>query len=79
MCAGRFVYWSLAYYSHIDELEAMIIVARAERPTATNNRTSGVDGHNLIFRYLWQVSNEGKPLVNGMDVTTLNNLRAQYT
>jgi hypothetical protein len=57
---------------NIDELEAMIVAAREERPTSTNNLTSGVDGHNLRYRYLWLVSNEGKPLIEGMDVTTLN-------
>lgn len=57
---------------NIDDLEVMIVNAREERPTSTNNLTSGVDGHNLRYRYLWQVSNEGKPLIKGMDVTTLN-------
>lgn len=56
----------------IAELEAMIAGARKERPTSTNKRISGVDGHNLRYRYLWQVLNEGKPLIKGMDVTTLN-------
>jgi hypothetical protein len=57
---------------NIDELEAMMVIARAERPTATNHSISGIDGHNLRYRYLWRVSDEGKSLVDGMDVTTLN-------
>jgi hypothetical protein len=57
---------------NIDELEAMIIKARAERPTATYHRTSGVDGHNLRYRYLWKVCIDGKEVLPGMDVTTVN-------
>lgn len=57
---------------NLDELEAMIVKAREERPTSTNRRISGVDGHSLRYRYLWEVSNEGKSLVQGMDVATVN-------
>ncbi len=57
---------------NIDELETMIINARAERPTATYHRTTGVDGHNLRYRYDWEVRLDGKALMHGMDVTTLN-------
>jgi len=55
----------------IDELEAMIVRARRdERPTASYHRTSGVDGHNLRYRYLWEVRIDGKAVMPGMDVTT---------
>lgn len=54
----------------IDELQKMIVDARHERPTASYHRTSGVDGHNLRYRYLWEVRLDGKPLIPGMDVTT---------
>jgi len=57
---------------NIDELEVMIKSARVERPTATYHRTSGVDGHNLRYRYYWEVRIDGKALMPGMDVTTLN-------
>ncbi len=57
---------------NIDELEVMIKSARVERPTATYHRTSGVDGHNLRYRYYWEVRMDGKALMPGMDVTTLN-------
>ena len=54
----------------IDALEKMIVEARHERPTASYHRTSGVDGHNLRYRYLWEVRVDGKHLIPGMDVTT---------
>lgn len=57
---------------NIDELEAMIVNARAERPTATYHRTTGVDGHNLRYRYFWQVHIGAKAVMPGMDVITLN-------
>jgi len=56
----------------IDDLEQMILAAREERPNASYHRTSGVDGHNLRYRYLWEVRNEGQTLVPGMDVATIN-------
>ncbi|NIB39839.1 nuclear transport factor 2 family protein [Pseudomaricurvus alkylphenolicus] len=57
---------------NIDELEAMIIKGRVDRPTASYHRVSGVDGHNLRYRYLWEVRIGGDPLLPGMDVTTVN-------
>ncbi len=57
---------------NINELEVMIVNARAERPTASYHRISGVDGHNLRYRYYWEVRIDGKALMPGMDVTTLN-------
>jgi len=56
----------------IDDLEQMILAAREERPTASYHRTSGVDGHNLRYRYLWEVRVDGKTVVPGMDVATVN-------
>ena len=56
----------------IDELEKMIVQARAERPGATYNLASGVDGHNQRYRYLWDVKIGGQVVMPGMDVTTLN-------
>ncbi len=57
---------------NIDELEAMIVKARADRPTADYLRTSGVDGHNRRYRYLWAVHIDGKLALPGMDVTTVD-------
>ncbi len=57
---------------NIDDLETMIVNARAERPTATYHRTSGIDGHNLRYRYLWEVRIDGKAVMPGMDVTTVD-------
>ena len=56
----------------IDALESMIVRAREERPTATYLRTSGVDGHNRRYRYQWEVRVDGKHLLPGMDVTTID-------
>jgi hypothetical protein len=56
----------------IDALQAMIETARAERPTAEYRRASGVDGHNLRYRYLWEVYIDGERALPGMDVTTLD-------
>jgi hypothetical protein len=56
----------------IDALESMIVRAREERPTATYLRKSGVDGHNRRYRYLWEVCVDGKPVLPGMDVTTVD-------
>lgn len=56
----------------IDALEAMIAKARADQPTGSYLRTSGVDGHNRRYRYLWEVRIDGKLRVPGMDVTTVD-------
>ena len=55
-----------------DELEAMIVSARKERPTAEYLRTSGVDGYNRRYRYEWEVRIDGKVVMPGMDVTTVD-------
>jgi hypothetical protein len=56
----------------IDELEAMIVAARRDRPTAAYLRTSGVDGHNRRYRYLWAVHIDGALAMPGMDVTSVD-------
>ncbi|MDJ0786419.1 MAG: nuclear transport factor 2 family protein [Myxococcota bacterium] len=56
----------------VDELEAMILDAHRERPNASYVRVSGVDGHNLRYRYLWEVRMDGALLLPGMDVTTVD-------
>lgn len=56
----------------VDALEEMIRDARKERPTADYIRVSGVDGHNQRYRYLWAVHIDGKFVLPGMDVTTVD-------
>lgn len=56
----------------IDALEAMIVDARNERPDADYLVTSGVDGHNRRYRYLWAVEIGGQRVLPGMDVTTVD-------
>lgn len=57
---------------NIDELEAFAIQVRKLKPTSSNRRISGVDGHNQLYRYLWEVYEHGKLFLSGMDVTTIN-------
>jgi len=73
-CAADVMFVDPAHVTRgIDELEAMIVRARRdERPTASYHRTTGVDGHNRRYRYLWEVRIDGTPVLPGMDVTTLN-------
>ncbi|WP_250405494.1 nuclear transport factor 2 family protein [Streptomyces cellostaticus] len=54
-----------------DELETLIRGTRVKVPTATYHRVSGVDGHNRMCRYLWEVRVDGQCAMHGMDVTTL--------
>jgi hypothetical protein len=58
----------------LDELEAMIVQARKERPNAEYLRTSGVDGHNQRYRYTWEVRMDGRVVMPGMDVTTVDDV-----
>lgn len=58
--------------TNIDELEKMIVDARRERPTASYHRISGVDAHNQRHRLLWEVRLDGEKLIEGMDVTTVD-------
>ncbi len=53
----------------IDALEAHIVAARKDRPTASYHRTTGVDSHNRRYRYLWEVRVDGNPVLPGMDIT----------
>jgi hypothetical protein len=60
------------YVVGIDAFEAMVRKFRADLPEAVCARTSGLDGHHGRYRYDWSVSVDGKVLVPGADVTTLN-------
>ena len=57
----------------IDDLEKMIVDARKERPTASYHRISGIDAHNQRHRMLWEVRLDGEKVIEGMDVTTVDN------
>ncbi|MBO6506424.1 MAG: nuclear transport factor 2 family protein [Kordiimonadaceae bacterium] len=56
----------------IDELTAFAVKVRTERPNVHNRRITGVDGHNLRYRYLWEIYDNDKLVLHGMDVTTIN-------
>lgn len=56
----------------IDELTAFAVKVRTERPNVHNRRVTGVDGHNLRYRYLWEIYDGDKKVLTGMDVTTIN-------
>lgn len=56
----------------IDELEKLVIKLRKKRPEVVNRPASGVDGHNSRYRYLWEIYEGDKFLLNGMDVITIN-------
>ncbi|MEM9840338.1 MAG: nuclear transport factor 2 family protein [Pseudomonadota bacterium] len=56
----------------IDAFEAMVRAFRTEHPTAVCARSSGFNLHHNRFRYNWQVTVDGKPPLNGMDVTEVD-------
>lgn len=57
---------------NIDQLTAFAVQVRKERPNVINRVVSGVDGHNLRYRYLWEIYDGDKKVLSGMDVTTIN-------
>jgi hypothetical protein len=55
------------------DIEAMIVEARTgSLPDADYVLSSGIDGHHRRFRYRWQVKVGDEVLVDGMDVTTVD-------
>ena len=56
----------------IDEFEANVEKVQAAIPGAVYSRTSGVDRHHRLHRYNWQISREGEVVLQGFDVTELN-------
>lgn len=54
------------------ELEAMAIEVKTSIPGAIYRRSSGVDEQHRRYRYLWEIELNGEIIVQGMDVTTLD-------
>ena len=55
-----------------DALEANVRSFRAGFPEAGLGVGSNIDGHNDRYRYEWVIVNEGKLLLRGFDVVTLD-------
>lgn len=55
-----------------DDLVAMAAKVKALIPGAAYRRVSGVDVQNRRYRYLWEIEFNGELLMQGMDVSTLN-------
>ncbi len=56
----------------IDEFEANVHEVQANLPHAAYSRSSGVDSHNNLHRYHWQITRDGEILLPGFDVTEVN-------
>ena len=55
-----------------DEMEAMVLELLAEQPGARFEVASGYDGHHGRYRYRWNMHVDGSRVVEGFDVTTVN-------
>ncbi len=56
----------------IDEFEANVHDVHRSLPGAHYGRTSGVDSHNRLHRYTWQISRDGEIVMPGFDVTEVD-------
>lgn len=56
----------------IDEFEANVHKVHGEIPGAHYERASGVDSHHNLYRYQWQVSQNGELVLPGFDVTEVD-------
>ena len=56
----------------IDAFEANVHEVRARIPGAVYSRASDVDEHHGYFRYHWAIHAEGSLLLEGFDVTELD-------
>lgn len=56
----------------IDEFEANVHDVHRQLPGATYERTSGVDSHHRLHRYTWRISGDTEILMNGFDVTEVD-------
>lgn len=56
----------------IDEFEANVHEVHRQLPGALYERASGVDSHNGLYRYAWQISQDGEIIMPGFDVTEVN-------
>lgn len=57
----------------IDEFEANVHEVQRQLPGADYARTTAVDSHHQLHRYSWAVSQDGKVVMPGFDVTEVNN------
>ncbi len=66
--------WIDPQHSHIgrDGLEKNVRHFRSNFPDATLDICSNVDSHNKLYRYDWKIKAGNKLLIEGFDVTTLN-------
>lgn len=56
----------------IDEFETNVHRVQESLPGAHYSRTSGVDSHHHLHRYSWQISRGGLVLLDGFDVTEVD-------
>ena len=56
----------------LDEFEANVHEVHARTPGAEYLRSSGVDGHNGLYRYHWEIRRGGELLLPGFDVTEVD-------
>ena len=56
----------------LDAFETMVRNFRRDIPAARCLRTSGLDAHHDRVRYHWVVQDGDTPLLEGMDVTTVD-------
>lgn len=61
-----------AYTVGHDELIAMAREVKAGIPGAIYRRVSGVDAQHRRYRYLWEIEYDGAVVMQGMDVTTVD-------
>lgn len=54
------------------EVGAMMRSFRATQPNARFRLSTGIDGHNRRYRYRWEMVIEGRAVLLGMDVTTVD-------
>lgn len=58
----------------IDEFEANVHHVHQQLPGARYERTSGVDSHHRLHRYNWQISQNGRVVMSGFDVTEVDDV-----
>ncbi|MFW2383195.1 MAG: hypothetical protein ACN4GZ_15695 [Acidimicrobiales bacterium] len=55
-----------------DALEANVRQFRSDQPDAVFVLVSGFDHHNNRYRYRWDFTRRGRTLLEGLDITTVN-------
>ena len=56
----------------IDEFEANVHQVHQQLPGALYERSTGVDSHNNLYRYGWQISVDGTVVMPGFDVAEVD-------